>query len=555
MWIVAAVLVAGAVASLIVGGPGAMLVLLAGIPVVLACAWAATRGEPSELLPRAMLLALGSRAVLAASLHVVLVQRGTGGALFYDDAGYVLIATELSRLWHGLPVSETGQAFMNDSSFANAYVRTAAALFSVVGETVLGLKLLNTVLGVVQAAVVFRTMRNAGLPGARIAALLVLVFPSTVLWSALALKDAYAVTFMLIAIWGATEYQRGGRWWAWAATVVAMVALRDVRVYVFTILAVTWPIGLLIASKGRRRLASTGAVVIAVALLATSPASSVLLSPGVFSWTAYVRSAMGQGARSAYVEPPPVAQVVSGQRFRIEAVGRAPEPGSARQLHELPTSVQLVLEGEPLPAQPGGASRPVIAVRPGDIVAFTTGAVPRTSTAPAGSDAELPAIRLHPERINIVAELGQVPGGRGSDSFSVAQGIEANLRHLPYGVFFLATAPFPLTATSDAERALLPEMLLWYATLGLAAVGLARIARRRDLRFAYGLIVAAAIALVLSLAEGNTGTLVRHRAMIIPFTAILAADGVVALLPRLAARWPQLERAMTKAQLRASQRS
>lgn len=526
--IVGTALALAVTAAGVTGGIASAIVLSLGAMVVGAAAWAAAGGADAYLT-RLLLLGLATRALFAIVLHLVLVGRGTGGALFLDDAGYVLAATELARAWRGIPVSEAGRGLITDPSVANAYVVWGAGVFWTLGENVLALKLVNTTLGVLQAALAYRIMRNVGSPGARLAALAILVFPSLVLWSALALKDTYAVTAMLVAVWAASEFQRSGRWWAWIVTPLAMLAIRDVRVYVFTILALAWPMGSIVASRSRRSVASVATVAVAAALLLSSPGSASLLSPSVFSLTAYVRSAMAQGAGSAYVEPPPIAQAEPGELYRVEVVGAVTSSARAALRHELPVGGQLVVEGVPMAREP---VRPSVQVRTGDVVLMAErDAEPRTQEA-TDSDrtAALPVVRVVPGGWNVIAARGEVPDRAGT--IGVGQAITANLTHLPYGMWFLATAPVPLAARTATDLMLIPEMLLWYTSLVLAAVGGYSIVRSRDPRFTFGLLTFVAIVLVLSLAEGNLGTLVRHRAMLIPFVVIMAAAGLSTLATR-----------------------
>jgi hypothetical protein len=89
-------------------------------------------------------------------------------------------------------------------------------------------------------------------------------------------------------------------------------------------------------------------------------------------------------------------------------------------------------------------------------------------------------------------------------------------------------------------------MLLWYVCLGFAMVGLAILIRRRDLRFAHGVAAAAAMVLVFALIQGNVGTLLRSRAMVIPLVLVLTGVGIDAALRR----WPRLIPARVRALMR-----
>jgi hypothetical protein len=122
------------------------------------------------------------------------------------------------------------------------------------------------------------------------------------------------------------------------------------------------------------------------------------------------------------------------------------------------------------------------------------------------------------------------------DATSISGSLATNLRNLPVGMLYMAFAPFPWAARTRTELATIPEMLLWYVMLPLALAGAIVLLRRRQLGFAYGAVFAGGMFMALSLIAANTGTLIRSRAMIIPFVVALAAVGAATLfadrLPR-----------------------
>jgi hypothetical protein len=74
----------------------------------------------------------------------------------------------------------------------------------------------------------------------------------------------------------------------------------------------------------------------------------------------------------------------------------------------------------------------------------------------------------------------------------------------------------------------IPEMLVWYAALVGGVIALVRC--RSSWRSLVPLVLyVGGTLLVFMLAEGNVGTLFRHRAMVIPFV-LIAASPVFALL-------------------------
>ncbi len=96
---------------------------------------------------------------------------------------------------------------------------------------------------------------------------------------------------------------------------------------------------------------------------------------------------------------------------------------------------------------------------------------------------------------------------------------------------YVLLAPFPWSPRRALDLLAAPEMIVWYAAL--AAAFLTFLRRVRSWRTLTPLILlVGGILLVLLLAEGNVGTLFRHRAMVIPFVAILAAPAVSSLVSR-----------------------
>jgi len=100
--------------------------------------------------------------------------------------------------------------------------------------------------------------------------------------------------------------------------------------------------------------------------------------------------------------------------------------------------------------------------------------------------------------------------------------------------FVVVPAPWQLAATR--ELVYLPEQLVWYLMIALLPIGLVA-AWHRDpgaaaLFGAYTLPTAAALALT----NGNVGTLLRLRGIVIPYLLWLGAVGFCAALQRVARR-------------------
>jgi hypothetical protein len=98
------------------------------------------------------------------------------------------------------------------------------------------------------------------------------------------------------------------------------------------------------------------------------------------------------------------------------------------------------------------------------------------------------------------------------------------------------TVPLPWQLASTRELSYLPEQMIWYLMIALLPVGLVAGWRRdpivTSLLAGYTLPTAAALALT----NGNVGTLLRLRGIVIPYLIWLSAVGFCAALQRMAAR-------------------
>lgn len=107
-----------------------------------------------------------------------------------------------------------------------------------------------------------------------------------------------------------------------------------------------------------------------------------------------------------------------------------------------------------------------------------------------------------------------------------------HLEHLPMGVMHVLGAPTPWGVTRTKDLPMIPEMIAWYAMLGLAVTGLVTSFKSDWRRLLLPLLFTGAIIGVLGLVEGNVGTIFRHRAMLMPTTFIAAGIGLSWLLAR-----------------------
>jgi hypothetical protein len=103
-------------------------------------------------------------------------------------------------------------------------------------------------------------------------------------------------------------------------------------------------------------------------------------------------------------------------------------------------------------------------------------------------------------------------------------------RYLTRGIVAYLTVPRPWDAQSSAAVAYIPEQLIWYVLAALAALGVL-FGFRRD-PIVTGLLIAHALLLATASAftDGNVGTLVRHRGLILPYLAWLSGVGACELI-------------------------
>ncbi len=514
------------------GGPAAILaVLVSVVCVAVVAALLAGRNDRAWIVIAAV-LAIGCRDLLVGAVDVALLR--TGAQVYApDESTYFSAAISLAHHWRDAAAPFDASNYYNSSQ----YVLTIARLFYVFGDNLVLAKLFNTFLAVIAALLIYPTMRNLGMAGARWGTILFLWFPSFAFWSALGLKEAYVVFFLVAAVWTSSEFVRRGNVLWLAATAVSLLAIESVRTYIFVVGCLAW-IGLALAVSGwRRRLVTGGAVTIAVLVLFVLTQPFKDLGPNPFYIPVVVRAFNAQYGNSAFIEPPPTVTGQPGERLVVSVPNVTTAPGFSPREVVVPPGAEVVIDTStagPTAAPAVAATDPQhrIVVRPGDVIVI--GGVAAASPAP-GSSAR--AVVLDPAAKNTVGAKAA-----GEDlATSASASIRANLSALPLGVFFSLFAPFPWSPAHTLEQlAAIPEMILWYACLVFAVVGLIVLIRKRDLRYAQGAATAAGLILVLGLVEANTGTLIRSREMLVPFVLMLTGVGLDATFRRRASRrrWP-----------------
>jgi len=106
---------------------------------------------------------------------------------------------------------------------------------------------------------------------------------------------------------------------------------------------------------------------------------------------------------------------------------------------------------------------------------------------------------------------------------------EEALRFIGRGVLSTLLYPMPWQMRSRSELVYLPEQIIWYLVVALAPVGFV-VGLWRD-RLTTALLggYSAVVLVAVGVNSGNMGTLVRHRALAVPYLGVFAVLGAAYL--------------------------
>lgn len=166
---------------------------------------------------------------------------------------------------------------------------------------------------------------------------------------------------------------------------------------------------------------------------------------------------------------------------------------------------------------PAGEAGGVFYVRPGDVVVVGP---PGTTPAP------------EEQRGQLVASARAAVTRLMSTTEREAGLVVRTVSHLPVGLAQVLFAPFPWSSRRLLDVPAIAETVVWSIVVAAAAISAFRLRRRWRLIAASQLFTLGLLGL-LALAEGNTGTLFRHRGMAIPLVLLLAAPAFNLALRRV----------------------
>lgn len=497
---------------------GGSAVLVAASLVMIAGAWLALASRHRWILAGA-LAALALRIGLISAISW-LAAAGIGSAyVLGDELGYFDTSSSLARLFRkGIPVPELAAGAV----LGRPYIDVQAMLILVFGEQNALMKVVNAALSVLAALLSYDLLRSLfDRRAGAIAFLAMAFFPTLVLWSVLNLREASIVFLLITIVWSLERLRHHPRFLWLLVGLASLAVLQGIRLYLFALSCLLYLPAVFVASRSAglpRRigyfaltlLVGPGFLMDAAGLgfLGTQ----LMRVPSTLQYLENVRSFSAVGARSAYVPGPQnttrVVILQPGEVIEIGATSATPPTALAEIIVVKPGDViVLVPDKAAAPSPPSGT----VYVSPGDRVLLADPARP-----PA---AQIATPRPYLMRFGDENFMQVLPEEELS-------GVPARLRRilsfLPRGLLYVIAAPFPGLTSTGFELPFLAEMLPWFAAL-VAAAGTAYATRRRWMDLLPLTSHAAALFLLLAIVEGNVGTLVRHRSMLVPFVLLLAA--------------------------------
>jgi Dolichyl-phosphate-mannose-protein mannosyltransferase len=461
------------------GEPQAIVTAAIGLALVLGTLWLAFHGAERRWLLTVALVAFAARLLGSVIVHQILIQLGLGGFALLDDRAYDKLGWTLARVWLGVfPGIRDSDAYLMVN-----YTYLVALVYYTLGHSLLAAKMLNVAFGTLTAIVFYALGREIfNRDAARVIGLLTALFASMLVWSVLNLKDILVVLLAGLAVFGLIRYAHRHEWWALVLALAAFLAIENLRQFAFFILTWLLPIGFLFADRSERAGDSRRV------LLAFVLGIVVTVGPAIYLFNTALRGYL------IFLLP----------TFFLPTIllfGAAPD-----------------------------RRRKVLFLAP--LVLAIVGLSYFTNNDKLGINFLTPKALTEAEWKRWLEESKAVGTGIGEfDGIKPPKEmdtiIERSLVSLPRGVYYVLLGPLPWEARSNNARAVIPDMLAWYAMLAAAALGLAVAARSRWRDLVLPLGFAAVWTLALAVTEGNTGNIYRHRAMFTPFIFLLSSAGLV----------------------------
>ena len=214
--------------------PGALaFCALVSIPTVLIMV---RERQSQTFLMRMFLIAILVRIVVATIIYVAHLEEFFGG----DANTYDIFGQSLQQSWHGNDYhAQKYASFVQSGASAWGMIYIVAGVYELIGPNRYAIQLINASVGASTAVVVYYTAQmlfnNSRV--SKLAAILVGFFPSLILWSSQALKDAVIIFALAVAIFATLRLME-------AITVkyvlilgACLAALLSLRFYIFYMMA------------------------------------------------------------------------------------------------------------------------------------------------------------------------------------------------------------------------------------------------------------------------------------------------------------------------------
>jgi len=197
---------------------------------------ARSAGEQKTFLLRLFILAVLVRIAIATVIYLGNMQEFFGG----DANTYHIFGESLNQSWHGDDYHASRYAaFIQSGAGAWGMLYVVAAIYEVLGANMYAVQLVNAAVGASTAIVVYYVAQSLfnNTRVSKLAALLVAFFPSLILWSSQALKDALIILALALCILATIRLMEKITVPYLLVLGVCLAALLSLRFYIFYMMA------------------------------------------------------------------------------------------------------------------------------------------------------------------------------------------------------------------------------------------------------------------------------------------------------------------------------
>lgn len=217
-----------------VEAPGALVsCAVASLPTILILA---RSGKEKTFLLRLFLIALLVRIIVGFIIYSGNMQDFFGG----DANTYDIFGQSLNQAWHGDEYhAQKYASFVASGASAWGMIYLVAGVYELIGTNPFAIQLINASIGAATAIVVYYAAESLfnNVRVSRVAAALVAFFPSLILWSSQALKDALIIFALALAILATLRLMEKITIRYVVILTLCLMALLSLRFYIFYMMA------------------------------------------------------------------------------------------------------------------------------------------------------------------------------------------------------------------------------------------------------------------------------------------------------------------------------